>query len=295
MWYTQYELSTWEDIQKHAAREYRDDVNGNLRWVFRGEYFCRVPRTKLEAAFGLYSITDAARKRKCEKWIIREFQRKASLYMASEPHKDDLLEWLAVMQHHGALTRLVDFTYSFFIALYFALAQNAAGTMWAIDIANNSAPITKKIRERDLDLRKLNALRRRLSPMNDILGIRAEAEKLYDLAVVCYLMKYALPSVYPVSPFRLNRRLTAQQGLFLASGDTGVSFEENLKAYFDNDEAKMKGCVHKVNLIGGKAKRRDIIYRLKQMNISNESLFQDLDGFARSTQDYLAYPDLSGA
>jgi hypothetical protein len=294
MWYTQHELSTWDDIQKHVAKEYKDDTQGDLRWIFRGEHFCKVPHTKLEAAFDLYGITGATRKKKCEKWIIREFQRKASLYMASEPHKDDMLEWLAVMQHHGALTRLLDFTYSFYVAVYFALAQNPAGALWAINVVNKPAPMIKKIRRRDPKLRKLNALRRRLSSMDDILGIRKEGEKLDDLAIVCYLMKHPLPSVYPVSPFKLNKRLTAQQGLFLISGDIRESFEENLRAYFGNDEAKMKRNIHKVTLAGMKDKRREIMYRLRQMNISNESLFQDLDGFARSTLDYLAYPDLSG-
>src|SRR5438093_2893211 len=33
------------------------------------------------------------------------------------------LEWLALMQHYGAPTRLLDFTYSFWIALFFAFEE----------------------------------------------------------------------------------------------------------------------------------------------------------------------------
>jgi hypothetical protein len=293
MWYREYELNTWDDVQDHIEKHYTDSVSRDSRWIFRGERLCKIPRTTLEAAFDLYGIVAAEQRKKCEKWIVREFQRKASLYMGSEPHKDDILKWLAVMQHHGGLTRLLDFTYSFYVAIYFALAQHPEGAVWAISVINNSKPLTDKIRRRDSNLTKLNAFRRKLYLMNDILGIRAEGEKLTDLAIVLYLIKYPLASVYPVSPFRLNRRLTAQQGLFLVSGDITKSFEENLRMYFDKDAVKMRASIHKVRLAGDKDKRKEIIFKLKRMNIGNESLFPDLDGFARSTQDYLAFPDMS--
>jgi hypothetical protein len=34
----------------------------------------------------------------------------------------------------------------------------------------------------------------------------------------------------PVNPYRLNERLTIQQGSFLAQGDIGTTFEENFEA-----------------------------------------------------------------
>jgi hypothetical protein len=52
------------------------------------------------------------------------------------PDLDDTLEWLALMRHHGAPTRLLDWTYSFFVAVYFACEEaktNAPCVVYALD------------------------------------------------------------------------------------------------------------------------------------------------------------------
>ena len=57
-----------------------------------------------------------------EALILREFMRCAHLYLTKEniPASNDKLEWLSLMRHYKAPTRLMDFTYSFYIAAYFA-------------------------------------------------------------------------------------------------------------------------------------------------------------------------------
>jgi hypothetical protein len=69
--------------------------------------------------------------------LIREFQRKAGLYSKSPPAWDDTMGWLALMEHYGAPTRLLDWTYSFFAASSFAVNElrcnEKVGEVWAMN------------------------------------------------------------------------------------------------------------------------------------------------------------------
>jgi len=246
--------------------------------------------THLEKAFRLCGVEADDDKMKRERELIRTFQRKAALYLDREPDKDDILEWLAIMRHHGAPTRLLDWGYSFYIAVYFALNQNKEGIVWALDAStiNTPKPIKEKIKNKGTHQRYEN-FEKYFQEKSDILGIRKEGDKLIDLAIASYLIEYQFPCVYPVNPFRLNKRLSVQQGLFLLPGDITKSFEENLTETFGGLE-KTKKYLCRLKITPDRANRSEILKKLKDMNISNEALFPDLDGFARSVGEGLAYP-----
>ncbi len=64
-------------------------------------------------------------------WSRRYFQ-----YRSHIRNEYDYLEWLSIMQHFGAPTRLLDFTYSIYIALYFAIEhmnQEEYSAIWCIN------------------------------------------------------------------------------------------------------------------------------------------------------------------
>src|SRR5881227_953261 len=97
------------------------------------------------------------------------------------------LEWLALMQHYGAPTRLLDFTESFWIALYFAF-EDAEEDCAVVALDRSS-------------LAKKNAA----FNYNDVL--RANIDR----------GEYTDDFLYEDVPFYTNDRLAIQKGIFVFS------------------------------------------------------------------------------
>jgi hypothetical protein len=66
--------------------------------------------------------------------ITESFKRKAPSLISNLPEVEDYISWLFLMQHHGTPTRLLDWTKSALVGLYFAVDQHHSedGELWAM-------------------------------------------------------------------------------------------------------------------------------------------------------------------
>jgi len=190
------------------------------------------------------------------------------------------MEWFALMQHYGAPTRLLDWTYSFFVAVYFAVEDEDPKhdrEVWALK--------TDKI---DDEVREI------FSEDKDVLKILSEDPNTQIPGNFTKMFMREPPEAFvcPMNPYNLNERLVIQQGVFLCPGDVSKPFKDNLTAVFRSNETEDNLLNFKIKIIDNLKLRKEIIHSLHRMNMNRYTLFPGLDGFAKSMKLLLAFPDV---
>ncbi len=246
-------------MQEHLITSWGDFLalveSPRLRgWAFRGQRKASWPIHSTLSRY-LARHVEPARWAEQESRAIRVFRRKAHYFLDDPSALDDGFRCLALMQHHGSPTRLIDFSKSAYVAAYFAL-ENATGE--AAVFALNTP-----------------ALWSNCSPCEHP-GLNREATDPREPDhFERYFLSNRYPLVWPGEPWHMDRRLVAQAGTFVLPGRIGESIEELLAQYVRSDDMLLRITLPP-------SMRAEAMASLYRMNISHATLFPDLDGLARS-------------
>jgi len=203
---------------------------------------------------------DASLAMKLETHALSEFECRFHLYDAENTSPKSKLSWMAAMQHYGVPTRLIDFTTSPYVALYFAIESfrptpSKQFALYAIDWS--------AVMQRSFQLLRDNVPG--FSHTSD--SHRNFQDEIFDKTVD----PQCRDVVWVTEPKQLNKRLDRQSGCFVLSGNRAKRLMEILDSsdYKDVDFIKYEIS---------ESLYESVLSLLRKMNLNSKTLYGDLGG-----------------
>jgi hypothetical protein len=244
------------DSWHETLRRHRSD------FVFRGEATGNTNLiTSLQRLGGEYGDI--------ERHLLRNFRKYAH---GDVSQVDELWYWMALAKHHGLATRMLDWTYSPYVALHFATAHaiefDRDGLIWMVNFVETNKLLPRKLRSA-LDDQGMNAISAEL--LAQVAPTLTDFDKLGEDFVVFF------------EPPALDERIVNQYALFSVM----PSPHARLDGWLEERPELARGIVLPAEL---KWEVRD---KLDQANITERVLFPGLDGLAIWLKRYFS-PRLPG-
>lgn len=240
-------------------------------FVFRGQGSTAPLSTSLQRVAG--------NTRDVERHLVRAFRKYAQ---ASAPALDSVWSWLALGQHHGLPTRLLDWTYSPLVALHFVTADEARygedGLIWRVNVTATNAtlpgPVAEVLQGEGADVftvEMLGQLGQREGRGGGRLDFDAQMgwlEHLEEQAGGPFLLFLEPPSV--------DQRIVQQSALFSLLSTPGADMDAWLTGHPD--------AAQRIRVPA--ALKWEIRDKLDQLNITERTLFPDLSGLSQWLRRY---------
>ena len=248
----QIRVTSWAELQEQLFTDSWNEQLGLHRsnYAFRGRWDASDHLATSLAQLGGDTHT-------LERNLLRNFRKYAPA--DAVPH-DSPWNWLALGQHHGLPTRLLDWTYSPYVALHFSTSKRECfdhdGAIWMVDYVRAHQLVPKKLRE------CLEAEGTNLFTTEMIESVAPELGDLADLGD---------DFVVFVEPPSFDERIVNQYALFSLASRADGSFDEWLREH----EELGRRIVIPAEL---KWEVRD---KLDQANVTERVLFPGLDGLTR--------------
>ncbi len=274
--YKQIEFTHWKDLRSYFLEDMDNSISLSS-YTYRGH---------ADASWKLQPTIERLRPGtilpffedwyiNAEKTSIEQYKRAFHLFADSgtfNTEKDNVLDWLSVMQHHGAATRLLDMSVSPFIAAFFALS----------DVYNKSKEICiwafpeSVIDRKNVEILNINSDDKYQDVFDYYKTLNIGIDNCVEDPIIGYYYNDK-PSLRPYN----------QKGGFLYSMANNRNFEDLLATYSNDSDITIKKLVLNIS------DRNEVICAFRDfsnMNISNSSLFTGLDGYSKDVliQQYIS-------
>jgi hypothetical protein len=250
-------VAGWLELQESLfADSWQDDLGRHRSdFVYRGESdAANVLTTSLMRLGGDYATL--------EQHLLRSFRKYAS---RRDVPVDSLWNWLALAKHHSLPTRLLDWSYSPYVALHFVTAHASRndrdGAVWMVDVAKAREHLPKPLRQA-LEQEGGNAF------SAEALDEAAPTLRDFDALGDGFVAFFEPPS--------LDERIVNQYGLFSVLPDPRAQLDRWLESH--SELAR--------RLIVPKELKWEVRDKLDQANVTERVLFPGLDGLTAWLKRY---------
>lgn len=245
-------VTSWAHLQDEL---FADAWNSELerfrsRYAFRGlsDKNYRLETTLIRLRGDYFSL---------ERHLLRNFKKYAR---RSVVEQDSIWHWLSVAQHYGLPTRLLDWTYSPYVALHFATANishfDRDGTIWAVNYLKVHQLLPQRLRkileEEGANVFTVEMLSESVSSLQELTKFGGNDFALF------------------FEPPSIDDRITNQFGFFSVAPDATRALDSWLKQHPDLWR----------RIIIPSTLKWEVRDKLDQANITERVLFPGLDGLS---------------
>lgn len=201
-----------------------------------------------------------------ERALLRTFRKYAPRSIRHES-EDSIWNWLAMAQHHGLPTRLLDWTFSPYVALHFATCElnlyDRDGVIWCVNFRKTNPLLPQRLRDiladEKVDVFTADMLGRAASRLGESERLREDGD---------FIAFFEPPS--------MDDRIVNQYALFSLTSSPTLSLDRWLA---EHPDAATKLVIPR----DLKWEARD---KLDQANITERVLFPGLDGLSQWLKRY---------
>ena len=260
-------MKNWREFLDYIERFVPERSNPYGSMGFRGQER-NTPAWKLQPSLArqLPSGCDLARALEIERCLLPEFWQDGHRCLPDWEIPDSrkgyqLLGWLMAMQQYGAPTRLLDWTFSPYVAAYFAVreAPEADGVLWGHDYP----ALVKALQAEPKTEVSLGRVDKALA---------GKVEKPSTPPGICAVFQ----------KMQRPERMYAQQGFYMVCEDPRRAHDEVMAEIAE--KAHVEPFLHRV-IIPSEAKD-EFLANLRMMNITGASLFPGADGLGRHVAEW---------